>query len=74
MEVHFTPEQQARVERAAAESRRDPDAYVRELVEHYLDHDLWFRQRVAASLAKLDRGEYLTESAAAARLSEIIEP
>lgn len=74
MEVHFTPEQQARVERAAAESRSDPDTYIRELVEHYLDHDLWFRQKVATSLAKLDRGEYLTESAVAARLSKIIEP
>lgn len=60
MEVHFTPELQAKVDRVAAENRRDSDEYVQQLVEHYVDHDAWFRQKVTASLDKLDRGEFIS--------------
>jgi predicted transcriptional regulator len=59
MEVHFTPELQERLSRVAAENHRDADSYVQQLVESYLDHDAWFRQRVTASLGRLDRGEFL---------------
>ena len=44
MEVHFTPELQAKLDRIAAENRREADEYVQQLVETYLDHDAWFRQ------------------------------
>ncbi len=43
MEAHFKPETQAKIARAAAEHNSDPDAYVQQLVETYLDHDEWFR-------------------------------
>ena len=56
MEVRLTPELQAKVERVAAENRSNANEYVQQLVEHYLDHDVWFRQKVTASLAQLDRG------------------
>ena len=36
MEVHFSPELQAKVERAAAENKQE---YVKQLVEHYVDHN-----------------------------------
>jgi len=58
MEVHFTPELQAKVDSLAAEYQRDSDEYVQQLVENYLDHDAWFRRKVAGSLDKLDRGEF----------------
>jgi predicted transcriptional regulator len=54
----FKPELQEKVERVAAENRSDADEYVQQLVENYLDHDAWFRQKVTASLGKLDRGEF----------------
>jgi hypothetical protein len=38
MEVHFTPELQAKVDRVAAENRLGSDEYVQQLVESYLDH------------------------------------
>ena len=71
MEVHFSPEFEAKLNRAAAEIRREPGDYAGQLVEQYLDHDLWFRQKVAASLERLDRGEYLSEDEASARLSKL---
>ena len=60
MEVHFSPDLQTKLNRVAAENGSDTDGYVQQLVEHYLDHDAWFRQNVMKGLERLDRGEYLT--------------
>jgi predicted transcriptional regulator len=73
MEVHFTPELQAKVDRVAAENRRDSDEYVQQLVEHYVDHDAWFRRKVTASLGKLDRGEFLSHEEVGARLQKMFQ-
>jgi predicted transcriptional regulator len=73
MEVHFTPELQAKLDRVAAENRRCADEYVQQLVENYLDHDVWFRQKVTASLGRLDRGEFLTHEEVGARLQKMFQ-
>jgi len=73
MEVHFTPELQAKLDRVAAEDRRGPDEYVQQLVENYLDYDAWFRQKVIASLGQLDRGEFLTHEEVGARLQKMFQ-
>jgi len=70
MEVHFSPELQERLSRVAAENRREAEDYVQQLVESYLDHDAWFRQKVTASLGRLDRGEFLTHDEVGARFEE----
>src|SRR6266568_7645154 len=64
MEVHLSPELQAKVDRAAAEE------YVKQLVEHYVDHDAWFRQQVTRGLDQLDRGEFLTHEEVGARVGD----
>jgi predicted transcriptional regulator len=74
MEVHFTPELQARLERVATENRRGAGEYVQQLVEHYLDHDAWFRQKVTASLGQLDRGELLSHEEVGACLQKMFQP
>ena len=74
MEVHFTPDLQAKLDRVAAENRRDADEYVQQLVEDYVDHDAWFRQKVTASLGQLDRGEFLTHEEMGARLEKMFQP
>jgi predicted transcriptional regulator len=73
MEVHFTPDLQAKLDRVAAENRRGADEYVQQLVESYLDHDAWFRQKVTASLGKLDRGEFLTHEEVGARIAKMFQ-
>ena len=50
MEVYFTPELQATLDSVAAEIPAGADQYVQQLVERYLDHDIWFRQKVKTSI------------------------
>ena len=71
MELHLTPELQAKVDQTAAENNSGAEEYVRQLVEHYLDHDAWFRQKVKAGLAQLDRGEYLTHEEVGTRIEQM---
>src|SRR5260370_30135190 len=71
MEVHLSPELQAKVERAAAENKSGAEEYVKQLVEHYVDHDAWFRQQVTRSLELLDRGEFLTHEEVGARIDQM---
>jgi predicted transcriptional regulator len=71
MEVHFAPELQARIDRVAADIPSGVDQYVQELVEHYLDHDIWFRQKVKGRLDLLDSGEFLTHEEVGERLEEM---
>jgi len=71
MEVHFPPELQTKLNRAAAENSSDTGGYVQQLVEHYLDHDVWFRQKVKIGLDQLDRGEYLTHDEVGERIEQM---
>jgi len=74
MEVHFAPELQAKLDHVAAENRRGADEYVQQLVESYLDHDAWFRQKVTTSLGKLDSGEFLAHQDVGVRLQKMFQP
>jgi predicted transcriptional regulator len=68
MEVHLNPELQARVDQAAKANNRSPEEYVQQLVEHYVGHDVWFREQVKKGLDQLDRGEFLTHHQMGARI------
>jgi predicted transcriptional regulator len=74
MEVNFTPELEAKLGRIAETNRRGTGDYVRQLVETYLDHDAWVREKVTASMKRLDRGEFLTHEEVGARLEKMFEP
>ncbi len=71
MEVHLNPELQARVDRAAKESNTGPAEYIQQLVEHYVDHDVWFREQVKKGLHQLNRGEFLTHKEMGARIEQM---
>lgn len=68
MEVHFNTDLQTKVNRLAAENQSNAAEYVQQLVEHYVDHDAWFRLKVKAGLEQLNRGEYLTSEEVAERI------
>jgi predicted transcriptional regulator len=74
MDVHFTPELRAKVDRAAAAIPVGAEQYVQELVEHYIDHDVWLRQKVTSSLAMLERGEFLSHEEVGLRLKKKFAP
>jgi predicted transcriptional regulator len=71
VEVHLPPELQAKVERAAAENNSGAEEYVKQLVEHYLEHDAWFRQQAKKGLDQLDRGESLSHEEVGARIDQM---
>jgi predicted transcriptional regulator len=71
MEVDFSPETQAKLSHAAEETGSGSAEYVRQLVEHYLDHDSWFRQKVKKGLEQLDAGQFLTHEETGARIAKL---
>ena len=71
MELHLSAELQAKVDRAAAENKSDAEEYVKQLVEHYVDHDAWFRQQVTKGLEQLDRGEFVTHEEVGDRIDRM---
>jgi predicted transcriptional regulator len=66
--------EQAKLDRVAADIASGADEYVQQLVEHYLDHDVWFRWKVTSSLQQLDGGEFLTHEELGARLKKTFQP
>ena len=71
MVVNFSSEVQAKLDRAASESGAGPVEYVQQLVEHYIDHDEWFRRKVKKGLEQLDRGEFITHEQMGTRIDEM---
>jgi predicted transcriptional regulator len=57
MPLHLPPELERRVTQLAAETHREPDSVLADLLEAALDDDVAFRQEVRAGVAELDRGE-----------------
>jgi predicted transcriptional regulator len=73
MEVHFSPESEAQLKRAASERGRAADQLVQEIVEAYLDNDKWFRMEVQKGLAQLDNGESVSHDEVVAHIERIVE-
>ena len=55
MEVHLTPDLEAKLARLAAEGGRDKQALAREAIERLVDCDEWFLREVDLGLAAADR-------------------
>ena len=71
MDVNLSPELQAKLAHIAAENNSGAEEYVRQLVEHYIDHDAWFRQKVKTGLGQLDQQEFVTHKEIGARIDEL---
>jgi predicted transcriptional regulator len=69
--VHLNPELQAKLALIAGDNNRGVEEYVQQLVEHYLDHDAWFRQEVKKGLDQLDRGEFVSHEEVGTRLKQM---
>lgn len=72
MEVRFSPELEAKINRAAADVGHGTEDYVRELVERYIDDDTRFRSAVRKGFASLDRGEFIDEAEMNARVERML--
>jgi predicted transcriptional regulator len=74
MEVHFTPEQEARLAQSAAQQGRNPDELVRQVVARYFDEESRFVDAVRRGEEALQRGEYLTHEQVGQRLERFFQP
>ena len=72
MEVRFSPELEAKINRAAADIGHGTEDYVRELVERYIDDDTRFRAAVRKGFASLDQGEFIEEAEMDARVERML--
>jgi predicted transcriptional regulator len=70
MEVHFSPELQAKLDRIATQQGRDTESLVHEAVERLLDYDEWFAREVEKGLDQIDSGEVLEHDEVGKRLEE----
>jgi predicted transcriptional regulator len=74
MEVHFTPEQEARLAESAAQQGRNPDELVRQVLARYFDEESRFVDAVRRGEEALERGEYLTHEEVGRRLGRFLQP
>jgi predicted transcriptional regulator len=72
MEVHLTPDLQAKLVRVAAERGRDAETLAKEAIERFVDYDEWFIREVEKGLAQIQRGEVLTHEEVGARLERLL--
>lgn len=74
MEVHFTPEQEAKLAHSAAQQGRDPDELVQQVVARYFDEESRFIDAVRRGEDALERGEHLTHEQVGQRLERFLRP
>jgi len=57
MEVHLSPDLQAKLAQLASQQGRDSEALVVEAVQRMVNYDEWFIREVEKGIAAADRGE-----------------
>lgn len=73
VEVHFTPEQQARLAKIATQAGTVPERLVTNVVARYLDEESRFLAAVEKGIAAAERGEFLEEEEMDARLEAMFK-
>jgi predicted transcriptional regulator len=72
MEVHFTPEQEARLAQIAITEGTDTERLVKDAALRLLQEDARFRAAVREGVAQADRGEFMEEEEMDARLEQML--
>jgi predicted transcriptional regulator len=71
MEVHFTPEQEARLAQIATKAGIDPERLVKDVLDRYLHAEARFLAAVEEGLAAAERGEFIEEEEMDARVERM---
>ena len=72
MEVHFTPEQEARLSQIANQAGTDPERLVKDAALRLLEEDAHFRAAVREGIEQADRGEFIEEAEMKVRLEQML--
>jgi predicted transcriptional regulator len=74
MEVHFTPELQAKLTHSAAKQGRNPDELVQDVLAGYFEEETRFVEAIQRGEEAFERGEYLTHAQVGQRLQRFLRP
>lgn len=74
MEVHLSPEQQAKLTEIATKAGTAPERLVANVVARYLDEEVRFLAAVEKGIAAAERGEFVEEEEMDARVKAMFEP
>ena len=72
MDVHVTPEQEAKLVDLATRTGRQTAELVHTAVNRLIDEDSRFLEAVERGFASLDRGEYVSHEDVGARLARLL--
>ena len=73
MEVHFTPEQEARLSQLASHTGKgDAENLVKDWALRLLEQDTRFRAAVEKGIDQADRGEFIEEDEMDARIERML--
>ena len=73
MEVHFSPEIEARLMDSAARLGRNPDEFLQDVVARHFEVEHRFVEMVQLGEESLRRGDYLTHDEVGLRLSRFLQ-
>lgn len=73
MEVHFTPEQEARLARLATDAGIDAEHLVKSAALRLLDNDSRFRDGVERGIAAAERGDFVDSDLVWANVEKILQ-
>lgn len=71
MEVHFTPEQEARLSKIATHEGIDPEKLVKDAALRLLEDDARFRAAVLKGIEQADQGKLIEEDEMDARIKRM---
>lgn len=74
MELHLTPEQQARLAQIASKNGTAPESLVTTVVTRYLDGEARFLAAVEKGIAAAESGQFIEEKEMDARLEAMFKP
>ena len=74
MEVHLTPEQEARLEQIATEVGTKPERLVKDVLVRYLEDEVRFLAAVERGIAAAERGDFIEEEEMNSRIERMFKP
>lgn len=73
MEIHLTPEKEARLRQVAARNGQDTVQVIQEAVDRLLDHDTWFVQEVEKGQFQAAEGDLVEHDEVVARIEKRLQ-
>ena len=73
MEVHFTPELEAKLTRYATQKGRNPDELVQDVLARYFEEETRYADAVQRGEEALQRGDYLAHEQVGERLKRFLQ-